>query len=101
MPLLEARTTHSLTGRDRVAGYVLLALAIAVALVPRLQIAGRSDSNSLIAGAWFGAAILLLAGNSAARPSPRLKRRGAVALFVFGLVGPFIANFIDQALGAN
>ena len=88
------------TRQDRIAGFVLLALAVAVMLVPDFRAAGQPIKTHLIAGSWFAAAILLLSMDSAARPMPRLIRWGAAILFVTGLLGPFVANLIDPSLGA-
>jgi hypothetical protein len=80
---------------NRTIGIILLVLSIIVALLPRIE------SNWLIASSWFIAAILLLTSPYAGGPMPRLVRWGAAILLVVGLAAPFIANFINQALGAN
>ena len=89
-----------ITRRDRAAGFAMLALAVVVALVPDFQLADPPFKTHLVASAWFGAAILLLTADAAARPNPRLIRWAAAILFVTGFLSPFVANLIDQSLGA-
>ena len=93
-------TGNVLTRRDRAVGIALLIASIVLALVPRFQVAGRPIDVHLVAMAWFGAAILLLSMDAVARPMPRLIRWAAAVLFITGIAGPFIANFINLSLGA-
>ena len=85
---------------NRLAGVLLLVLALSALFIPGVELAGRPDSDYLIGSAWLGAAILLLCSPYAAYPMSVLVRWVAAILFVMGLAGPFIANLIDQSLGA-
>ena len=91
-------TAQVMTRNDRIVGYVLLAISLAFVFlplfVPRLTIAGLPINWSFTGGPWFGAAILVLTANYAARPSRKLTRWGAAILFIMGLVGPFVAILV-------
>jgi len=92
--------SETLIRNDRIGSFVLLAFAVAIMFVPRFEIAGQPMRAHLVATIWFAAAILLLSMGSAARPNPKLIRWAAAILFVTAPAALFIANLIDQSLGA-
>ena len=89
-----------ITRRDRTAGIALLAVGLATSILPDFRLAGQPIEPYHMGMPWFVAGILLLTMNFASRPKPKLVRCGAAILFVMGLAGPFLANLIDQPLGA-
>ena len=91
--------TQTLTRNDRVLGFALLGLSIVAMLSPRLNFAGQSLLPMLASLPWLGAALALLT-NEAARKSVQWARGGALFLFVIGLASPFLANALNQFLGA-
>ena len=85
---------------DKVAGGMLLVLAIMVMFAPDFEVTGQTIRTSHVGTTWIPAGILLLLGHMSPRPSPVWTRWVAASLFIAGFASPFVANFIDQSLGA-